>query len=116
MFGCWDLWLTATSILVAVLVLVNIGLFELNRRLQADVSARAQFIQQTGQLEALSREIVNAIATLAVRNNDAALRRILTQHGISLTGPASTEPAPSGATSGADVGGAARERTESNPR
>jgi hypothetical protein len=64
-------------------------MFEMNRTLQAEVSGRAQYIQQTVQLEALIREIVTAIANLVTRNNDNALRTVLSQHGITIN-PAGT--------------------------
>ena len=73
---------TAIAALGVVLAVTNMVLFERNRALQAEVSSRAQFIQQSVQLEALNREIVNAIAGLAVRNKDDALKTILTQQGI----------------------------------
>jgi hypothetical protein len=59
-------------------------LVEQNRTLQGEVNSRAQYIQQTVQLEGLQREIVSAIANLAVRNKDDALKTILTQQGITI--------------------------------
>ena len=97
----WQSWLVPLAAIVAVLVVVNSVLFEMNRRLQAEVSSRAQFIQQTVQLEALNRELVSAIANLATRNNDDALRAVLSQHGITVgptpvpgQAPAPPVPAP----------------------
>jgi hypothetical protein len=44
----------------------------------------------------LRRELVNAIANLAVRNKDDALKTILTQQGITINmGQAQTEAGPS---------------------
>ena len=80
----WHGWVTLLAAITIILVLINIVLFERNRSIQAEVSARAQYIQQTAQLEGLKREIVNAIANLAVRNQDDALRTILTQQGITI--------------------------------
>jgi hypothetical protein len=59
-------------------------LFERNQSLRREVDSRSQYIQQTMQLEGLQREIVNAIANLAVRNKDDALKTILTQQGITI--------------------------------
>jgi hypothetical protein len=92
--------IVAGAALVVALVLVNIVLVEMNRSLQADVNGRQQFIQQSVQLEALNREIVSAIANLSVRNQDDALKTVLSQHGITFTpSPAGTAapqpPAPS---------------------
>jgi type VI protein secretion system component VasK len=92
--------LTVIAALGVILVLTNMVLFERNRTLQAEVSARGQYLQQTVQLEVLHREIVNAIANLSVRNKDEALRSILTQQGITINmgqpppGAASPAPAP----------------------
>ena len=94
-FSRWPAWVTVAAGVVAVLVLVNIVLFEGNRAVQAEVARRAQFIQQTVPLETLTREIVNAIANLALRNNDDALRMILAQHGITIN-PAPGGPAATG--------------------
>ena len=78
----WQVCVTLAAALGVVLVLTNMVLFERNRSLQGEVSSRAQYIQQSVQLEGLHREIVNAIANLAVRNKDDALKTILTQQGI----------------------------------
>lgn len=80
----WQHAVTLIAVLGVVLVLTNMILFERNRTLQEEVSARAQYIQQTVQLEGLHRELVNAIANLSVRNKDDALRTILTQQGITI--------------------------------
>lgn len=82
--------------LAIVLAFTNMVLFERNRSLQQEVGSRTQYIQQSVQLEGLHREIVNAIANLAVRNKDDALKTILTQQGITFNvgqpEPASTPP------------------------
>jgi hypothetical protein len=88
----WETWVTIGGALVLVLVGVDIALFERNRGVQAELTARQQFLQQTQQLETLHRELVNAIANLAARDNDDALRAILTDHGIN----PSAAPRPSG--------------------
>ena len=95
----WHSWVTLIAGIGVALVVVNIVLFERNRTLQAEVNIRAQYIQQTVQLEGLHREIVSAIANLSVRNKDDALKTILTQQGITInvgqgqTGaPASAQP------------------------
>lgn len=77
-------WISIAAGLALLLAIANIVAVELNRGLQAQVSARSQFIQQSIQLEALNREIVGALANLAVERNDDALKAVLTQHGITL--------------------------------
>jgi hypothetical protein len=91
----WQACVTLAAVLGAVLAFTNMILFERNRSLQGEVSARAQYIQQSVQLEGLHREIVNAIANLAVRNKDDALKTILTQQGITFNvGQPETTAAP----------------------
>jgi len=99
--GRWQSWVTLVAAIGVVLVLVNMVLVERNRTLQAEVNARGQYIQQTTRAEVLHRELINAIANLAVRNKDDALRTILTQHGITFNpgqvpvgGGPSSAPAP----------------------
>ena len=80
----WPHIITVAAAIAIVLLITDMVLVERNRILQAEVNSRAQFIQQTVQLEGLQREIVNAIANLAVRNKDEALKAILTQQGITI--------------------------------
>ena len=92
----WQTWVTLAAALGIGLILTNMILFEWNRSLRQEVDARAQYIQQTVQLEALHRDIVNAIANLSVRNKDDALKTILSQQGITINvNPPQTTPAPS---------------------
>jgi type VI protein secretion system component VasK len=90
----WHGAVTVLAAIAIILVLTNIVLFERNRSLQAEVGARAQYLQQTTQLEVLNREIVNAIANLAVRNKDDALRALLAQQGITINMGAGQAPPP----------------------
>ena len=77
--------------LIVVLVVVNIILVETNRGVQQELGERGQFIQQSAQFENLNREMVNALANLAIQNNDDQLRTVLAQQGITINpGGAST--------------------------
>lgn len=98
--GRWQSWVTIGAAAACVLVLINIILFEINRSLQGEVNSRQQYIQQSVQLEALNREIVAAIANLAVRNKDDQLKAMLAQHGITINvgSPGSTAPSSSSGT------------------
>jgi len=89
--------LLALGALSVVLVLVNGTLFVTNRASQADITARQQFIQQTVQLEALYREIVKALAELAVKNGDNQIIQMLATQGISVSANA---PATAASASG----------------
>ena len=71
--------------IAAALVVTNMVMFVSNRSTQVEVQGRAQFIQQTAQIEVLYREIVKALADLSVKNQDTQLRSLLAAHGISVT-------------------------------
>ena len=88
-------WISIAAGLALLLAIANIVVLELNRGLQAQVNARNQFIQQSIQLEALNREIIGALANLAVERNDDALKALLTQHGITFNTAAGASRGPS---------------------
>lgn len=83
-----------------VLALVDAALFNGNRAAQADVNGRAQFIQQSVQLESLYNEMVRALAELSARNNDEQLKALLQSVGItfSVNGAPATPGSPAGPT------------------
>jgi hypothetical protein len=93
----WQTCVTLAAALGVVLAVTNMIFFERNSSLREEVGSRAQYIQQSVQLEGLHREIVNAIANLAVRNKDDALKTILSQQGITFNvgQPQSTAAPPS---------------------
>lgn len=81
--------------LALLLTLVNIVLVELNRRVQLEVAGRSQILQQRAQLDTVNRELVSAIANLAIERNDDALKTALADHGITLNiTPRGQSPAP----------------------
>jgi hypothetical protein len=81
-----EFWVLAVIATVGLLlVLANIRFVLANREHQANVNARAQYIQQTVQLQGLYQEIVKAIADLAVRNKDEQLRDLLSRNGMSIS-------------------------------
>ena len=79
--------------IVLLLVLVNILLVVGNQSVQTEVSERQQFIAQAIQLETLSRQVVGVLASLAMKTNDEALKKLLTTSGINLDLPAGAAPA-----------------------
>ena len=82
----WQFWtVTLISGAALVLVVVNIFLFLQNRSIQSEVNNRQLFINQSVQLEQLNREIVTALANLAVKNNDEDLKLLLATHGITVS-------------------------------
>ncbi len=98
MLSKWQFNLLNVLALVAIaLVIANGVLFKQNRGDQAELNQRQQFIQQTAPLEGLYREIVKALADLAIKSDDRAVLDMLGAQGISVTvnGPAPTSAAPS---------------------
>lgn len=91
-FQFWTLSLLAVAALV--LVAVNMLLITQSRQAQLELSARTQYIQQTAQLEPLYREMVRVLSEMATRNNDTALRDMLSKNGIATTAPAASSAAP----------------------
>ncbi len=83
---------TVLAILMLILVLVNILLSLGNQSLRMGVNERQQIMAQGMQLEALNREILTTLATVALRTNDEKLRSLLASHGISFP----PHPAPAG--------------------
>lgn len=97
--------IAAATLLVA---LANIVLFSQNRDRQQEVTSRGQYIQQSVQLEGLYREIVKALADLAVRNNDKPIRDMLAAQDLG-----DGQPGAGGGNHGGDAsGGRAEERRE----
>jgi hypothetical protein len=87
-----EFWtLTGLAVIGLLLTVANMVMFSQNRMAQAEVSGRAQYIQQAAQLETLYREMVKALADLAVRNDDAQLRDMLAKQGITVS--ANPQPA-----------------------
>ena len=84
--------MTAWSVLVLILVLVNILIGLGNQSVQAEVTERQQEIAQTIQLEALNRQLVTVLASMAVKTNDAQLKKLLADSGVKVGD--SAEPAP----------------------
>ena len=84
----WQTWVIVAAALAVLLAVEDLFLFERNRTLQVQVANRQAFLQRASQLEVLHRELVNAIATLAARNNDAVLRAVLER------APAPSAPSP----------------------
>jgi hypothetical protein len=76
--------LTIIGGLMLVLVVVNILLSLGNQSLRMQVGERQQAITQAMQLEAVHREIVTAIATVALKTNDPQLKSLLASQGVNL--------------------------------
>ena len=79
-------FLTPLAGLILILALVNVLLSFGNQSLRQQVTERQQFITQSIQLDGLHREIVTALASIAVKNNDEQLKSLLASLGISFVG------------------------------
>ena len=86
-----EFWIvTVLAAIGLLLAIANMIMFSQNRMAQAEVTGRAQYVQQAAQLEPLYRELVKALADLAMRNNDTDIRDMLAKLGINIT----LNPAP----------------------
>jgi allophanate hydrolase subunit 1 len=71
--------------LTLILVFVNMFLLVGNQSLQRSVAERQQFIMQSIQAQAGAREVIAAVANLAVRTDDEQLKALLAKHGITVS-------------------------------
>jgi hypothetical protein len=55
-----------------------------NQSVQAEVTERQQFIAQSIQLEQLNRQVVAALANMAMKSNDEKLKNLLVSSGVSM--------------------------------
>ncbi len=79
-----NIFLTAWSVLILIFVLLNIVVALGNQSIQAEVSERQQEIAQTIQLETLNRQLVTVLASMALKTNDAQLKKLLADSGVNL--------------------------------
>ena len=90
-----DSWLNrvlvALSGITLVLVVAYIVLAQENRSVQAEVSQRQQYINQSIQLGRINDALIRALAAAAVDDNDDKLRELLAQNGITIN-PATGAP------------------------
>jgi len=85
MLSKMEFWVaTGLSLLALVLVVVNAVLVQGNRATQADLSARAQYIQQSMQLEPIYQALVRNLAEMA-GNGDTQIGTLLSSQGITFT-------------------------------
>ena len=88
--------LTALGAAALLLVAVNMGLSTLTRNMQIALNQQQAFIQQTVPLEGLYRDIVKALAEMAVKGNDRQVLDMLSAQGlnVSVNSPAIVPAAP----------------------
>ena len=66
-----------------VMCIVSSTLILLNHAERNEYAERAQFIQNTVQLEAINTKLIRSAAEASARQNDAQLRDLLASQGIS---------------------------------
>ena len=94
MLARWQLWVTTiVALIVAALAGYTMMLFGENRATQAELATRANYVQQSVQLEPLYRDVVKALADLSIRNQDKSLVDLLSSQGITINAPPSAAPA-----------------------
>ncbi|HTS94168.1 MAG TPA: hypothetical protein VMG55_19305 [Stellaceae bacterium] len=76
---------TALASLALLMVLVNSWLILSNQSIRSDVGVRQQYINESIQLSRVNQELINALANAVGRNNNAAIRDLLAQSGITVT-------------------------------
>jgi hypothetical protein len=84
--------LNVVGFITLILVFVNMFLLVGNQALQRVVAERQQTIMRSIQMQAPAREVITAMANLAVRSEDEQLKQLLAKHGITVT----VNPAPAG--------------------
>ena len=95
---------TILASLALLMVLVNSWLVLSNQSIRSDVGVRQQYINESIQFSRVNQELINALANAVARNNNAAIRELLAQNGITVTvtqqgqppaqQPQSSAPAP----------------------
>ncbi|MBK9325249.1 MAG: hypothetical protein IPN00_02545 [Hydrogenophilales bacterium] len=77
--------LSGLGAIALVLAITTIVLFNGNRSAQNEFTTRAQYIQQSLQLEPVYQGLIRSLAELSANRNDAQLRDLLAAQGITFT-------------------------------
>ena len=89
--------LNVIGFLTLILVFVNMFLLVGNQSLQRIVAERQQVIMRSIQIQGPAREVISALASLAVRSDDKQLKQLLAKHGITVSvNPTPPAGAPKG--------------------
>jgi len=98
--------LTVLAALSLCLMLANMILYGGNRTVQTQVTARAQYIQQSLQLQTVYNALLRNLAQLSIKNNDTEIRDLLASHGITFNAKDhSSQSAQDKANAGQNKGG-----------
>jgi hypothetical protein len=77
--------LNVLGFITLILVFVNMFLLVGNQALQRVVAERQQTIMRSIQMQGPAREVITAMANLALRSDDEQLKQLLAKHGITVT-------------------------------
>jgi len=77
--------LNLLGFITLILVFVNIFLLVGNQSLQRIIGERQQVIMRSVQMQGPAREVVTALANLAVRTENEQLKSLLAKHGITVS-------------------------------
>ena len=88
-------WLHWTLVVLSggslLLVVINWGLAESNRAVQAEVNQRQEFINQSIQISKVHEMLVRSLAEAAIANKDERLRDLLAEQGITINASSGAE-------------------------
>lgn len=91
----WKFWILATiGTLCALLTALNFLLGAEVRKLQTDVATRQQFINDSIPLARVNSRIIQTLANMSARSNDAAIRDMLARHGVTFSSAEPDSPDP----------------------
>lgn len=77
--------LTALALVSVLLVITTIVLISGTREAQNEFTTRAQYIQQSQQIEPLYQGLVRSLAEVSAKTNDPQITQLLTAQGITFT-------------------------------
>ncbi len=76
--------MTPLAVLILILVLVDVLLMIANDSVRGQLAGRQQIINQGMQMEAMYRQIVQGLGSLAMRTNDEQIKNLLASQGINV--------------------------------
>ncbi len=82
----WKFWVSLVLVIGLMVVLfLNVRLAGENRAKLQEVTERQQFLSQTVGISQFSTQFIKGLARVAAETDDADIRRVLADHGITFT-------------------------------
>jgi hypothetical protein len=88
----------AAAGLALAMTIVAVGISAANRSLSRQAASRQRLINQAVVWGEINVRLANSLAAVASRDNDARIRKLLEQHGITSRGGTEKTGAPAAAT------------------